>query len=216
MIDLQNVSIAVITPSNRDPKWQYIVSMNDMINRVNSIGVMGTRIKRIELLIETQCSGLSQGRQNMLDAAMLEGFTHALFIDDDMTFPPDMLDKLFGRFVKAIGVNALRKDHVKMSFTATDPNGEHVNSNTRGGISLCLNCGLGIFLIDLDVVRKIPRPHFEVLWNEAAGGYVGEDRYFINKIRERGTNVYIDHDVSRTIGHVGDFNYCYENMRYKA
>jgi hypothetical protein len=36
---------------------------------------------------------------------------------------------------------------------------------------------------------------------------MGEDWYFVKKLSEAGADIWIDHDLSRQIGHVGDFVY---------
>jgi hypothetical protein len=77
--------------------------------------------------------------------------------------------------------------------------------------------GLGCCLLKLtDAVRAIKRPHFEVVWLEDTQSYLGEDYMFSEKLRHAGIKLWIDHDVSQQIGHVGDFKYTEETLKLFA
>lgn len=226
--------ILIMTPSARNPAWGYIRSVEGMEAYIRSNGINYKHIASMERITETQCSNLSQGRQNMLDIAINEGFTHGIFIDDDMDFPSHILDTMFSTLssspgiepatgIEALGVNALRKDATKMAYTATNPDGTVMDTNTismfpstLANARPALTCGLGFFIIDIDAVKKVPPPHFEVHWCPVNKGYIGEDRFFTSKLRAHGVKTYIDHGASKVIGHIGDFNYNYDSMRHKA
>ncbi len=223
-----DVRIAIMTPSVRSPSWDYIKSVETLEAYVLSHGVLGSRIGYMERMLKTQCSNLPQGRQDMLDDAVSEGFTHGIMIDDDMGFPPDILDIMLPRNVQCLGVNALRKDHTRFSCTATALDGSPLYSHSRSGIEVVKDCGLGFMVRDLSIfaphrmtpsnpspIPTVPRPHFEILYDPAFGGYRGEDRYFTRKVSAHGIVVYIDHDASHYITHIGDFPYGYESMAHK-
>ncbi len=231
-----DVRIAIMTPSVRQPSWDYIKSVETLEAYVLSHGVLGSRIGYMERMLKTQCSNLPQGRQDMLDDAVSEGFTHGVMIDDDMGFPPDILDIMLPRNVQCLGVNALRKDPLKASYTATALDGSILESYGKSGYEVVRDCGLGFMVLDLSIfsgvavdlvdclrfsgftaapMRSVPRPHFEILYDTAFGGYCGEDRYFTRKLSQYGVAVFIDHDASHYITHIGDFPYGYESMAHK-
>lgn len=165
--------------------------------------------KGLEIKHKKQCSLLSQGRQEILDECLNEGFTHLLFLDDDMVFPPNLLRRLVGHKKRCIGVNSLRKDPKQLIYTAKYEGGEYVKSKGRKGIDEIARIGLAMFLLDLEAVRNIPRPHFEVRWNPEIGSYTGEDYFFMQKLRDAGEKIYVDHELSNECGHVGQFIYSY-------
>ena len=43
-------------------------------------------------------------------------------------------------------------------------------------------------------------------------GFVGEDIFFCNKAKGAGYKIYIDHDLSKGVSHIGDFPYKHEQM----
>jgi GT2 family glycosyltransferase len=66
--------------------------------------------------------------------------------------------------------------------------------------------GTGIMLIKRRVFEGMSEPWFDMPW-QTTRGYMGEDVFFCRKARELGFKVYIDHDVSHEIGHIGTFEF---------
>lgn len=209
--------LAILTPSNRDPKWGFIKSLEAMEKfAVANSGIISTRIETIQRIPSKQCSLLPQGRQNLLSAALDHPvkFTHALWLDDDMAFPHGLMNLLSRSFdlppyPKIIAANYVRKDE-RVEYTAV-----------KDGIAVCSDppascleevdsCGMGCMMLELDAVRHIEPPHFEILWDNATGDYRSEDRYFCDKMRAAGIKVYIDHGLSRMVNHIGDMAYGYK------
>ena len=77
-------------------------------------------------------------------------------------------------------------------------------------------CGLGLFLIETAILREIPAPHFEISWLHDKNEHQGEDFFFIKKLREHGVRVFVDQDISQTIGHAGEFIYSYGSYNVEA
>lgn len=180
-----------------------------LLNLVAATMIAPKLFDEIDIKHKKQVSLLSQGRQEILDECLNEGFTHLLFLDDDMVFPPGLVRKLIKSGKKLIGVNSLRKDPRQLIYTAKYEGGEYVKSKDRKGIDEIAKIGLAMFLIDLSAVKKTQRPHFEIRWNEETGCYTGEDYYFLNKLRAAGEKVYVDHELSNECGHIGQFVYSY-------
>jgi hypothetical protein len=171
-------------------------------------------------------SNLVSGRQQRVNesiADMLErGCTHTLFIDDDMVFSMDIVHKLLSESNKltmegirklAIGVNPCRKSPVDLYYTAKplvseDPD-EFLKSKGKSGVEEVSACGLGVFLIQTSILAEVAPPHFGIDWVDAKQEHGGEDFFFIQKLRENGVRIYVDQDISQTIGHAGEFIYSY-------
>jgi len=64
-----------------------------------------------------------------------------------------------------------------------------------------------MFLLELDALKNVPAPHFEVRWREDIQDYSGEDMYFCRKLFAAGEQIFIDHDLSNDCGHVGSLVY---------
>ena len=73
--------------------------------------------------------------------------------------------------------------------------------------------GTGIMLISKKVLHALKgKPLFEVLWNEATNYYEGEDWRMLDLAEEAGFDVWIDHLVSASVGHVGDMTYGHDTV----
>ena len=146
-------------------------------------------------------------------------------IDDDMVFAQDIIHKMLIECNKlvasgirkvAIGVNAVRKNPVGLTYTAKSIEDEftpgmeaYMKSKGRAGVAEASFCGLGAFLIETQILREIPKPHFEILFDSGKNDHEGEDYYFIKKLRQHGVRVFVDDDIAQTMGHAGEFIYSF-------
>lgn len=227
------VKLLIGVVSNRNPSYGFITSLDQMKNHIKTRGIgHGFNLTYLETKIQSSASLLSQGRQNILEAAVKGGFTHVLMLDDDMVFPPDTALRLFAATVSdplklptgsylasGIGVNATRRrDPKKIEYTATDLDGRDLISAGVTGVVPVSSCGLSVFLLNVSALCHFckqgavdAQPWFEVVWSPAHGMYLGEDRYFCKKLLENGLEIMVDQDLSQEIGHIGDFVYSYKN-----
>ena len=67
--------------------------------------------------------------------------------------------------------------------------------------------GFGVALTRMVVFRTVSYPWFENFWVDEKTYWKGEDVDFCVKAREAGHVVYVDHDLSREVAHVGSFEY---------
>ncbi len=213
------MKLAILTPSCRNPEWEYVKSVLAMEEYIRSNGVLGAKIEFMGRMPLWRNSLLPQGRQILHDTSISMGMTHALWIDDDMEVPHNLMDYLAARLdrpphPKIIGVNYVRKDE-RAIYTAVH-NGAVISSDPPNtGLQEVDDCAMGCMLVDLGAVKHIRPPHFEILWDKKLETYRGEDRYFCNKMARAGVKVYIDHDVSRLVEHIGKYRYGYK-MRAAA
>lgn len=191
-----NLLIGIV--SNRHPAWRFINSLMAMQSSLRAARVP------FETHVESQCSLLSQGRQNILTMAMAENFTYLLMLDDDMTFPPHVVDQLLSHNLQAVGVDAPGRGNGVVS-TAIGLDGEALPRG--GGLIQVKRCGLSVFLLNLSAIRTICPPHFEIRWSAAHSRYAGEDTFFCTLLQYHGVKIHVDRGLSRHIGHIGEHVY---------
>lgn len=155
-----------------------------------------------------QTHNICYSRTVLLDAAVQQHRgTHALFLDSDMKFPADTVHRLARHRKEIVGVNCPMR-RFPITSTAIVRRDEKVEriapTQDVGGLAEVEACGTGVMLIDLRILQKIEKPWF-VFLDAALGG--GEDHFFCLKAREAGYPTYIDLDLSKEIGHVGQFEY---------
>lgn len=143
-------------------------------------------------------------REKLAKAAVDEGATHLMFLDDDMSFDPRVLETLLGRRQDVVVTNYLIKTIPAKDFTAVDLNGHRLPTTAEStGIQPVQYSGFGVSLIRTDVLRAVPQPWFAPKFDPASSEYTTEDCPFFEKVRQAGFTVYVDHDASKMIGHIG-------------
>jgi hypothetical protein len=200
--------------SHRDHPAVFTESLVHLVMRLTTGQEKG--IQAVGFRLRPGSSLLPKARQEILNTALAEDFTHLLFLDDDMTFPPDTVGRLAAHGKRIVGVNAVRKRQTVCLHTAVGMTGDLLDSRDRTGLEEVLRMGLGVVLIDLDAVRNIPPPHFEGGWSPEVSDYTGEDYGFCRALIAAGEQIYIDHDLSRDIGHIGQAVYShryYDNLK---
>lgn len=200
------MELAICVISNRDHAPDFTKSMMGLLAALASKPVCSS----VGAKIAKNCSLLPDSRQRMFDECLADGFTHALLLDDDMVFPSDLCHRLIAAQKDLIGVNSLRKNPECLHYTARDLDGKWLASKGRTGLQEVESVGLAMFFLRLAVLKTVPKPHFEVRWNEELGCHTGEDVYFLRKMRAAGHQVFIDHDLSNECGHVGSLIYTFD------
>lgn len=142
-----------------------------------------------------------QARQRLLhDMVELWQATHILWLDSDMTFPSDTALRLLKHDKDVVAVNyVMRRDSWR---PIARRGGKRLSSLDATGLERVDDVGMGVFLMKTSVIEGIPSPHF---WYSTETET--EDLYFCRLLREAGRELWIDHDLSREVGHVGQITY---------
>jgi len=162
-------------------------------------------------ILNIKSSILPQGRQSIVDAAIEGDATHLLFIDSDMTFPPYLARVLLAHEKDVVGVNCPTRGF-PCNPTARDAKQAPVYSERKTGLEKVWRLGTGILLISVAALRALPRPCFTPYWSEEKDAYVGEDWAFAEHLEEAGFPIWIDHDLSASIGHIGNYTFTQEDI----
>lgn len=204
---MQDVKLLISVPSCRDWKPQFGASMCGLVQHIFSEGLSG-RLKTVELSTKFQASCLSEAREEALTYALANDFTHWFSVDDDMMFPEDVIDRLLVHDKDVMTANYRRKQE-KVVPICLDLEGQFLDSTGKTGIEEIGFMGGGCNLIRLEAIKDIEAPRFSVLYVKEKNAYMGEDYFFSVKLREKGVKLFVDHDVSQEIKHVGDVVYTF-------
>lgn len=169
--------------------------------------VEGYTLKNFIIKPIAQASCLSLARQKFVDDMIEGGYTYWLSLDDDMTFPPDIVDRLLAHKKDIVAVNARHKVPDEIKGSLQDIKGGRLDSTGRTGLEEIGCMGGAIFLARVDSFKHIPKPHFQVLWLPEQNTYMGEDAHFAYLLKLNNIKMWCDHDTSQLVGHVGDFEY---------
>ena len=159
-------------------------------------------------------SEVAMQRQQLVDDILASNHTHILWLDSDMKFPSDTLEILLNhnKYIVAGNYSTRVKPHRPVAFK--DP--KNLDKRVFGGKGLeeVYAIGIGLMLVNTQVYKKMPRPFYSIEWKEDYTNLVGEDIYFCNKAQECGYEVYVDHDLSKKVAHIGTKAYTIKDDCY--
>jgi len=145
------------------------------------------------------------GRELFLEAALKQGATHVFWLDTDMSVPRETAVLLAMHEQPIVACNYVVRQPSGL-FTAFRDEARVPTRPHSTGLEAVEYCGMGAMLLRTDVVADLPRPWFRHGLNEH-GGDIGEDVGFCRALRQAGHTVYLDHDLSKEIGHIGQHTY---------
>jgi hypothetical protein len=153
------------------------------------------------------------------------GITHVLFLDTDMVFPTDTIDRLLAHQKDFVFASYVRR--VAPHFDLTKPKvGDAV---IEGDLIEVMGGPLGCSLLDVGLFTEVRRPWFghdyiagKDLIAEPDGyaatlykGFlpepyhpqstysISEDYWFCARVREAGRKIWVDRKLTNELGHVG-------------
>lgn len=145
------------------------------------------------------------GREAILEQVVAAGFSHVLWIDTDMSVPPDAAIRLAHHNRPIVAINYRRRED---PYTCTaHRDGQPVTTGPAStGLEAVDGVGFGLVLLETAITAGLPRPWFRHGLSEA-GRDIGEDFMFCRALRAAGQTVYIDHELSKACGHIGQHTY---------
>lgn len=152
------------------------------------------------------------GREWFLESTLQQGATHLLWLDTDMTFPPETAIRLAWHDRPIVACNYTTRDGsgdftaMRKEAGATLPTRIETRADSTG-LEAVDAVGMGVMLMRLDVVASLAKPWFVHGLNDNGRQDIGEDIMFCRALRAAGHTIYIDHDLSKEIGHVGLYTY---------
>lgn len=156
----------------------------------------------------TNGSLVYNSRTFLVNYALSNGFTHVMWIDSDMTFPPDTLLRLFKHGLDIVTCICYGRtgNHSPCAYTGVQ-RGDKTRSGSLTPIKVTDSlpelievegCGAAMMLVKTEVYKKVgKRFHewYEPKWN------LGEDLSFTERARECGYKIWCDTTIE--IGHIG-------------
>ena len=152
---------------------------------------------------------IADQRQKLVKMAL--GSDYILFLDSDMRFPSYLLERLLKHDKDIIACNyPTRRLPVKTVAFSDFSTLECVYSIGKTGLEEVDAVGMGAMLIKTEVFKKLPLPWFNVSYLPSVNMFIGEDIYFCKLAQAHGFKVYIDHDLSKDVRHIGIMDFTHE------
>lgn len=207
---MKEVKLYVSVPSCREWKTAFGSSFLSMIYSLLIPQVPKEfKITKLYPDITAQSSLLPQARQFALTRAIEGNFTHWLSLDDDMVFPANLVDRMIKHDEAIVTANYRRKSPTQVVGVCMGLDGQVVDSTGKSGLEEIGWMGGGCFLANIEKIKSIPAPHFEVIWSKERQDYYDQDYYFSAKLRQNNVKIWCDHDISQDIKHIGDYHFAW-------
>ena len=156
-------------------------------------------------------SHLPESRTRLVARAYELEASHILWLDSDMKFPADTIARLLNHNLAVVGANYPTKEmEARPTAYADDENyvGPVWTGERSEGVAQVAACGMGVLLTDMRVFDALSPPFFAF---EPQGPdfvkQLGEDVYFCQKLGKAGIPVHVDHDLSKQVAHIGEFEF---------
>jgi glycosyltransferase involved in cell wall biosynthesis len=167
---------------------------------------------------------ISAARSRMASRALDDGFDELMWIDSDIAFHPDDVEKLRGARRTVVGGVYPVRDRRRLACVAL-PETEVIKCGADGGIYQVRYIATGFLHTRRAVYEDVQRffslplctqkfvPYFANWLHQRADGqhtYLGEDYAFCERAAQAGHNIFADTTIR--LGHIGPYPYMWEDI----
>lgn len=212
---LKHLKVLVGVPHTQMIHVDFAISLTNMLLACEKYRIQHYK----EQTVQCMWSGgsmLPKQRWEITKEAVRIGADYLLFVDSDHKFPRKLLHALIEHGKEVVAVNCVTKT-IPANPTARQqqaqgyPSGVPVYSDPeKTGLEQVWRVGTGIMLIDCKVFQKVGTRVWDMFFNTEADAYQGEDWTFCTKLEKAGIPIYVDHDISREVSHIGFFHYTHD------
>lgn len=159
-------------------------------------------------------SMLPYARSYVCESAVQAGATHLLLLDSDMTYPADTAHRLMMAAERCGGFVAANcpTRRAPIRWTARMLDGELHDSNAVTATWTAVHSvGVAVAMLTAELWSRLERPAFN--FSLTTKGWVGEDIWFCERLRQAGACPVVDNPLSREIGHVGAHEFRAESIQ---
>jgi hypothetical protein len=146
-------------------------------------------------------SVVAESRTRLANEALEHGATHLLWLDSDIHFPANVVNKFLQHNRDIIAANYSTRYHPYRSVAFVDPDNTEQRLETRFGLHKIWAVGMGCMMVKRQVFEELPKPWFSHAYNKDLDTFSGEDIYFCNQANEHGFDIWVDAEIQ--LAHLG-------------
>ena len=194
--------ISICVPSRDTVHAAFAFDLAKMVQHCAVMGVEVTPHFCIGTLIVNQ-------RDSLADMALEAGSTHILWLDSDMMFPVDTVQRLLSHAVPIVAGNYVTRQypHKTVAYTQLHDWRSYVVNRGNTELIKVAAVGMGCMLVHTDVIRAMSKPRFQTTYIPETNDHMGEDFYFCQQAQQLGYDVWIDDQLSTDLQHMGTVSF---------
>lgn len=167
-----------------------------------------------QILVAERGFTIAENRNYCVVQAQKNASNYLLFIDDDMTFNADTLERLLAHKVDIVGVNSMSRClplHTTVGLMNEKGEYKHPDKYPEWEMKIpdtlfkAYFVGCGICLIDVRVFQIIKKPYFAFKMGKSGQIIHGEDGSFCENAKKAGIDIWCDPQIE--VGHLGEYEY---------
>lgn len=157
------------------------------------------RLSRVEglFIVNERMSCIAEARNILVRQALSRGADWLMWLDADMMFPPQTLDRLLSHDQHIVGATYVRRVEPYPLIGTPQEGGVR-----KPGLTEMAAMPFGCMLVRRQVFEDTKAPWFRLDWDEDAKLH-GEDILFCRAARAAGYTIFNDDGLTLTLGHVG-------------
>lgn len=157
------------------------------------------RLARVDdlCIVNERMSCIAEARNILVRHALQRGADWLMWLDADMTFPPQTLDRLLSHDEPIVGATYVRRVEPYPLIGTPQPDGIK-----RPGLTEMAGMPFGCMLVQRRVFEQVKAPWFRYDWDDEAKLH-GEDILFCRAARAAGFTIFNDDGLTYELGHVG-------------
>lgn len=207
------LSVAVLVPAGEAVKTQFTIDLLALMQHSGTAEVAGVT-RKIKMGFACVIGASTPHNRCLLAEQTLRGMhKFMLYLDGDMTFPPDTAERLLqaalstGAGIAGCNYPSRFEGQIRRGMTLCKQ-GDRLASVPAAaqGVIEVERLPTGVMLVRREVFESLDRPWFKEVFG-GGGTYESHDFYFCRCARERGVKIVCATDLSRRIGHIGSMTY---------
>ena len=190
--------IAICIPSGDMVHTDFMLSLIHVMQKARAAGF------RISV-VNSKASIVAVGRNLAVKAGRETRAEWVLFLDSDMIFPAETIERLMSHGRAVIGATYPRKI-LPLAFIGNRLDGVQFSLADKGVIE-ATRMPTGCLLIKREIFDRMQEPFFRCGYDEKSGEILGEDFWFSDRVRALGYSLWCDMELSRHIEHIGSYRF---------
>lgn len=212
----KNLHVIVGVPSMQTLHTRSALCLQALMNYV-LVAKVGDYKTQKARLSNARGSILANLRVDIVRSALEHKASHVLWLDSDQTYPKETLHRLIARDVDVVAANIATKRIPAQPTARRRPVGNEPNSGMpvytdpdSPPMEKVWRVGTGVMLVKTRVYEKTGLNVFGQPWREDWQKYQGEDWSMCEAIENAGFDIWVDHELSRQVGHLGEYEYTHD------